>query len=285
MREITWMDNPQANVVCPCDVLFGLTRHPTDDGNRWTELRPGPAAHGDDGLPAPGLLFLLADTVVGGPCVRIVEPNEVIVTSSLHIELYSRPFDGHPMVAGLGGLTTRYHGGATSASTVASGDVPVAAVSGRFAVLPNDMRAAGAIGDLEPHPVPFDFDRFTGPVLDTLGARIVDRDRDRLSMTFLARPELANERLGLHGGCAALMGERACHDLMQSVAAEGYELRTATMNAVFFRPIPADDGELTCVATVQHAGRQLVAAQATLYTQGGKPAVVVDVMAGGVATR
>ncbi|CAB4813527.1 unannotated protein [freshwater metagenome] len=54
------------------------------------------------------------------------------------------------------------------------------------------------------------------------------------------------------------------------------------MNAVFFRPIPADGGELKCIATVQHSGRQLIAAQAVMFTQSGKPAIVVDVIAGGV---
>ena len=283
MSDLTWMDNPQATVVCPSDVLFGLTRESTADGNRRNMLRPGPVSHGDDGLPAPGVLFLLADAVVGGPCVRVVAPTEVIVTSSLHLELYSRPFDGHHTVAGVGGLATRYHGGTISASTMMSGDVPVAAVSGRFVALPNDTRAAGAIGDLEPNPVPFDFTQFSGPVLDTLGARVIDGDATRLTMSFLARPEVANERLGLHGGVAALMGERACYRMLQAAAAPGYELRVATMNAAYFRPIPADGGELRCVATVQHAGRQLVAVQATLYTQAGKPAVVVDVTAGGVA--
>ena len=281
MPESHWTHNPQADVVCPSDIVFGLTRHTTDDGNRRDELRPGPASHGLDGLPAPGVLFLLADTVVGGPCVRIVHPTEVIVTSSLHIELFSRPFAEHPVVAGFGGQPSRYQGGAVSASIVRSGDLDVASVSGRFAVLPNSERAAGAIGDLAP-PADFDFEQFNGSVLHTLGGRVLGRTADTLTMSFLAHPELANERLGLHGGCAALMGERACDDLIRSVAADGYDVQAVTMNAVFFRPIPADGGELKCIATVQHSGRQLIAAQAVMYTQSGKPAIVVDVIAGGV---
>ena len=46
-----------------------------------------------------------------------------------------------------------------------------------------------------------------------------------MTMSFMARKELANERLGLHGATAAMMGERACDALLRSVGADGYELQ------------------------------------------------------------
>lgn len=290
MSEPSWKRNVQASAQCPTDDLFTLTRRPVSSDRNGLDLSPGPVAHGADGLPAPGLLFLLADSVIGSACVWSLDPHEVIVTSSLHVEVHARPWADHGRVGGVGGEAFRYHGGIASSGTVsdAAGGV-VASVSGRFAVFSVGERQGGNVADptdtatiaddeptTDPHPL------LASEVYRTLGTRFVELEPDRLTLTFTARPVLANERHGLHGGSGALMGERACDALLRAVAPSDRDVRPVTMSAAFLRPIPADGSTVTCTARVEHLGRQLLAVQSVLHTPAGKPAVVVDVVAAGV---
>lgn len=278
--------SPQHEVVCPADAVFGMVRVTTADGLRRTELRPGVASHGADGLPAPGLLFLLADSTVGGACVRILEANEVVVTSSLNIEIRSTPFANSDTVAGTGGAASRYYGGAASAATLTSNGDVVASVSGRFSVLELGARGGAnvtATPDADARPGPTVASRpMHSPIDETLGADVTSVDGDAMLLTFVASPDLANERQGLHGGCGALMGERACHALMRSVVPAPTDFKPVSMHADFFRPIAADGSTISCATRVVHAGSRLVAAQATLMTPAGRPAVLVDIVFAGV---
>ena len=290
MSEPGWMQNVQAHAVCPTDDLFTLERGPMTDGRRRLDLSPGPAAHGADGLPAPGLLFLLADSVIGSACVWSLDPHEVVVTSSLHVEVHLRPWAAHRSVGGTGGEAHRYHGGIASSGTVHDGDGRVvASVSGRFALFTVGERQGGNVAEppsdtavvdeppaADPHPL------LGSEVYRTLGTRFVELGPDHLTLTFTARPVLANERHGLHGGSGALMGERACDALIRAVAAPDREILPVTMSVAFLRPIPADGSTVSCTARLEHLGRQLVAVQSVLHTPAGKPAVVVDVVAAGV---
>ena len=278
--------SPQHEVVCPADAVFGMVRVTTAEGLPRTELRPGVASHGADGLPAPGLLFLLADSTVGGACVRILDANEVVVTSSLDIEIHSTPFASSDTVSGTGGAAFRYHGGAASAATLTSNANVVASVSGRFAVLELGARGGANVtaspvadaGSLPAAPL-----RPTRSAIDeTLGANVTSADGDAMLLTFVASPDLANERQGLHGGCGALMGERACDALMRSVVPAHMHFEPVSMHADFFRPIAADGSIISCATRVVHAGSRLIAAQATLMTPAGRPAVLVDIVFAGV---
>ena len=169
----------------------------------------------------------------------------------------------------------------------------VATVSGRFAVLDLGTRGAGNIAAdatlvaaadderpasdwYQPHAL------IDSPVYRTLGTRVVESTANHLVLTFTAGPELANERRGIHGGIGALMGERAIDAVIRSLGRTGVDLRPITMSVAFLRPIPADHSTVLCTARIEHAGRRLVVAQAEVLTPDGKPAVVVDVVSGGV---
>ena len=287
-------DIVQANVVCPADTVFGVQRHHREDGSRWFTLQPGPRTLGFDGHPAPGLLFIAGDMSVGHGAMSTVGSREVIVTTSMHLELHTRPFeDGTPLEV-LPSTGHRYHGGAAGVGSLRSGTGVTASVTGRFAILSLGTRAAGNIADTptdvapnddtpaeaahEPHPL------IDAPIYRTLGTRVVEAGEREVTLAYCAAPELANERRGVHGGVGALMGERACDTLLRTVARPGIDLRPVTMSTAFLRPLAADHSTVQCVARVEHAGRQLVVVQATLHTADGKPAVVVDLVAAGVPT-
>jgi uncharacterized protein (TIGR00369 family) len=278
--------------VCPTDDLFGLTFHELGGGSadgpgaaRGCRLTPTPAGFAADGLAPAGLLFLVADGTIGGAVFQVVRPGEVIVTTNLHLEILARPFDGHRAVTGIGGPAARYGSGASATGTMTDERGPVAAVSGRFAVLDLGSRAAGSIEA--------DVDDDAGPgglshrpptpsgsgMDDTLGARILGIGDGTIRVAYMAAPWLANERDGLHGGCGALMGERAADALLRAIAPPGASFHPVSISATYVRPIPADGSEVICTATAVHVGRSVASVRSVLATPAGKPSVVVDVVA------
>lgn len=275
---------PQRDAVVPAGITFGLV---SDRGRR-----PSHRARVDrradlctrSGALAAGMVGLLADHALGGAIVPAMGDGHVMVTSHMHFELI------RPITADIGRLQATgelVHVDAGSAFTrgdITDGDgVLVAHTSGRFALLPVQASASGAVRSAPPStseapPRPRPAHPAADPIDDLLGLRVAPASSSTVEARFVAGGALANERRGLHGGVGILVAERTIDAAVRAATPAANEFRPVELRTLFLRPVAADDAELVCRAEVTHAGRSVIACTAILFTAEGKPSVTVDMI-------
>jgi acyl-coenzyme A thioesterase PaaI-like protein len=233
------------------------------------------------------VLFLLADSTTGCRCIEAISAHDVVVTAALQIIVHASPFSAGVPVIGWPGSTALRQGTGSTQVVLGCGDHIVAGMSGHFTVFHAESRTGGRIASTSPADRAAvgleDLGPLTAPIDVTLGARLIERGERTVAFAVDARPGLGNERGGMRGGVGALIGERACAELSRLVAPLSMTYEPVELRAAFFRPIPADGSNVRCIARVERLGRRLAATQSVLLIAPGAPAVVVDVLAAGVA--
>ena len=262
----------------PVAWLFGVTAAADPDGCTVELVVPPTARDGDGALPT-GALAVLADHALGRRLSEVLEPDERMVTSHMHLEIVRPPQPGVDRYVGEAQEVHRVPGSGFSRGSIrdANGAV-VPLISARFTLIPaGDVhggavldRRAASIDPSEATPPTQPWSRV--PVHQLLGTRMRRESEGQVEVDFLAAPELANERSGLHGGVGALMGERAAALALQGRAA----FRPVELRIVFLRPVPAVGQRVRADAEIIFLGRTTATTSARLYRADGKVAVQVD---------
>jgi uncharacterized protein (TIGR00369 family) len=230
----------------------------------------------------PGVLAILCDGAIGTSIMSLVPRRQTMTTSHLHLEfLHSiRPDTAwlecegvhrfHDSAVGLGeGMITDDRGVVIARSSI--GAVFLERSNG-------DRPRAEDYANAEQPEQPEQSTLASCASLDELlGCSVVSAGDGFAELAVRARPGLANHRGDVHGGVGALIGERAIDVAVRNTRAELGPLRIFEMRVAFLRSLPANDGLLTCRATVAFRGRRLAATRSELLTADGRPAVVVDV--------
>ena len=262
----------------PVAWLFGVTAAADPDGCTVELVVPPTARDGDGALPT-GALAVLADHALGRRLSEVLEPDERMVTSHMHLEIVRPPQPGVDRYVGEAQEVHRVPGSGFSRGSIrdANGAL-VALISARFALIPAGDMQGGAVLDqraasIDPSEATPPTQPWSGvPVHQLLGTRMRRESEGQVEVDFLAAPELANERSGLHGGVGALMGERAAALALQGRAA----FRPVELRIVFLRPVPAVGQRVRADAEIIFLGRTTATTSARLYRADGKVAVQVD---------
>ena len=258
----------------PADDVLHLV-HLGDPPERRSVVRLDEATAWADGRQGGGLLFGLADAGVGRSCVSALRAGELVVTTSLHIGVRRQDWSPGDELGVVSAPATRTPGGLVAAATFTLGDEEVGTAFGRFAVIggASGDGVVAARADLGPSPA---IERPpAGHLADLLQLGEAVVDGERLELGFVASTGFANERMGVHGRVGALVGHSATEVLLARLEPDA-DVTTVEMHAQFLRPIPADGGPCRCVVEVRHRTRSVVATSATLLTDDGRPALVVD---------
>ena len=258
--------------------LFGVVAATAPQDRSVTLVVP-PAVRDEDGALPTGALAVLADHALGRRLSEVLEPDERMVTSHMHLEIVRPPQPGTDRYIGEAQEIHRVTGSGFSRGSIHDADGSlVALISARFALFPADDLQGGAVLDQRAAPVDPSDETFppqpwsNAPVDQLLGTRMRTESEGRVALDFLAAPELANERSGLHGGVGALMGERAAALALQRGAA----FAPVELRIVFLRPVPAVGQRLRADAELLFLGRTTATTTARLYRADGKVAVQVD---------
>jgi uncharacterized protein (TIGR00369 family) len=269
----------------PAEETVGVVSTLREDGTLASYLRPLEECVEESGDIAAGVLFVLADTLLGHVGIRRLPPDRFMVTSNLHLDLVARPARSGGNVVGAASVDAVDDFGVLCRSDLhdAAGRL-IAVTTGRFAVVAQDSRHAGTVTSeaarLPPVPRAADTEApaSASAIHRLLGLRPVHRDGPTFQFAMTARPELSNERGGLHGGVGALVGEQAAGFALRTALPEGGRMRPVDIRACFFRPVEASGTTIACTAEVLHVGRRLAAARARVATADGRLAVLVDVL-------
>lgn len=277
-------DHPQrSGAEVPAAKTFGVGEaRPRPGGVEVTVARRPLAVDAAGALPT-GVLGLGVDHALAGAIAQVIDEDEVMITSHMHLELVRPITPDIDAVVAHGEVVEKGDGQAFTRGSVRSSDGRLLALmTARFAMLPLSASAGGYVRSDDPTTtaasIGESIDEVEGggaPVLRLLQMRVVRSSPGRVSTRFRAHEGLANERQGVHGGVGVLVAERALDELVRTVGA-GSSFRPVELRAVFLRPIAADGADLACDAEVGYAGRSVVTARATVFTPGGKEAVVVD---------
>jgi acyl-coenzyme A thioesterase PaaI-like protein len=100
------------------------------------------------------------------------------------------------------------------------------------------------------------------------------REGNLLDLVAGSRPELANDRGGLHGGVAGLLGQHVALVAL-GVVRPDVEYRCVESRAVYLRPVPSSGAGIRCQVRVLHHGRRQAVVQTSLLDSRGNVAVEV----------
>jgi len=90
---------------------------------------------------------------------------------------------------------------------------------------------------------------------ETLGIRLVHAEPGLVRLTCTMRPEFLNRIGSGHGGFVSTLLDNACGMAADSLSPAGLMWTTMDLHVRFLKPVRVEDGELTMVGHVDHAGR------------------------------
>lgn len=278
------------NPFTPADSWIGVKQEFLDGGRLRVRLEPTGHCEWRPGVAAPGALYVLVDAVLGWEALLAVAPDEFIVTSNLHLDFVAPVAMGTVLLIDrIVVVAVRDHGVLVRADILDEQDRRIALTTARFAIVSKNSRNAGTVGqertaDVAGSGLPRTPDRPVdgNAVSGLFDLRLLDTvtgDADTFRYAALARPELSNERGGLHGGVAAMLGEHAAAHALSQLR-PGSDYRSVEGRAVFLRPVPARGGLVECVVRVLHHGqRQAIITTSVLDDQGRVAVEVSGVLA------
>ena len=281
IEGVAALPHAQADADVPVARVFEVSSAPSGDDPIVTQGVPSTVLDANGALP-PGALCVLADHALGRGLSRVLDHDQRMVTSHMHLEFVRPPWPGITQLVGWSDEIHTTPGSGFARGRIATADgILVALISARFAVLELGSSQGGMVADVEPvlrdggtladaHPWT------TAPVDVLLGTRIRREASGRVELEFRAAAALANERAGLHGGIGALMGERATAIALRSASPNEPQFLPVELRIVFLRPVPAIGQPLRSDAEVIFLGRSTAATTARLYRADGKIAVQVD---------
>lgn len=108
------------------------------------------------------------------------------------------------------------------------------------------------------------------PMVRLLGMRLVEVEAGRVTIRGEMRHQFENGLGIAHGGFAATMLDTALGCAVNTVMPVGKIFTTLEMKINYVRALTPGAGELTCSATVIHAGKQTATAEARIVDGEGK---------------
>lgn len=274
----------QATGVVPAAATFLLTTV-RDAAGHTLEVHQGVPAYTVDhrGALSIGALCLLVDHSLGGAAMSRIHADERMVTSHMHLEIVAEPT---PEMRSFRGTADEVHlapGSAFIRGRVTADDGTLVALSSsRFALFDSSRAQGGNVAPVAPSMVAVAAPSMSAatdlaPVDELLGLSLVARRTNGVDVSFLATPELGNERSGLHGGVGALMAERAAHlALRLGDDTSPVPFRPVEMRIAFLRPIAADGGSVAGTAEVTFRGATTATTTTRIHRPDGKVSVQLD---------
>jgi acyl-CoA thioesterase len=114
-------------------------------------------------------------------------------------------------------------------------------------------------------------DRFaSAPMLQLMGMNITFVGEGMATVTALPDHKYDNQMVRMHGGYAATLIDTVMGCAVMSRLPEKTGYGTIDLNVKFVRKIDVDSGLLTATATVLHAGRTMLTAEAKVVDAQGK---------------
>ena len=108
------------------------------------------------------------------------------------------------------------------------------------------------------------------PMVRLLGMRLTQVDEGRVVVSGDLKAEFENGLQIAHGGYAATMLDTALGCAINTVMPAGKIFTTLEMKLNYIRPITQRSGQLTCIATVVHAGSKTATAEGRIVDADGK---------------
>lgn len=235
------------------------------------ELVIPPSLRHRDGRAADGLLAILADSALGDAIISAVEPPASMVTSHLHLDLWSRipvnarsitcvaTLDHHDQRVASSHGTLRADSGEAIGSATFGGVItaslgePVSGVMPAVCAGPSSHRS----------------------VEEELRLRVEHNERGAVRAVVEASPTFANTRQAIHGGWVGLIGEQLLNQLVRADGLEpGWQL--TALRVAFIRATAANGEDVLGEAEIVHHGRTMRVGRAVLRNDAGKPAAWFD---------
>jgi uncharacterized protein (TIGR00369 family) len=110
----------------------------------------------------------------------------------------------------------------------------------------------------------------SAPMLQLMGLTITSVGDGVATVTALPDHKYDNQMVRMHGGYAATLIDTVMGCAVMSKLPEKTGYGTVDLNVKFVRKIDVDSGRLTATATVLHAGRSMLTAEAKVVDAEGK---------------
>jgi uncharacterized protein (TIGR00369 family) len=111
---------------------------------------------------------------------------------------------------------------------------------------------------------------FTPPVLRLLGAEMGAVERGRVSMTLAPGEHLFSQFGAVHGGMTATLLDSVLGYAVHSILGPGKGFTTLELKVSFLRAMNAASGLLTATGQIQHEGRRVATAEASVTDASGR---------------
>lgn len=109
----------------------------------------------------------------------------------------------------------------------------------------------------------------TSPMADTMNMRVVAASDGTVQIEATPATKFYNPMLRIHGGFTATIMDAALGSAVTSKLPKGSGVGTVQLNVNFVRKIEIETGALIATATVLHAGRTMLTAEAKLEDSKG----------------
>ncbi|WP_329410589.1 PaaI family thioesterase [Nocardia vinacea] len=268
----------------PADSWIGVRQEILDERRSRFRLEPTVHCEWRRDVAAPGALYVLADAALGWEALHAVGRDEFVVTSNLHLD-FATPvaMDSTLLIDQVHVVAVSDHGVLVVADIVDEPGRRVALATARFAIVAKNSKNAGPVGQeqagagsgLQRTRNRSDDGNAVSELFDLRLLATATGDADTFTYAVLARPELRNDRGGMHGGVAAMLGEHAAAHALSELRS-GSNYRSVESRAVFVRPVPAHGGVLECTVRVLHHGRRQAIITTSLLDDRGRVAVEVS---------
>jgi uncharacterized protein (TIGR00369 family) len=108
------------------------------------------------------------------------------------------------------------------------------------------------------------------PISQTIGWTLEAVEFGKIRLSFVPEAFLFHGGGLLHGGILATLLDSAMSSAIISTLAQGQACRTINLNVNYIRGVTHRDGPLTASGAVDHVGRQMAAATATVTDESGR---------------